>query len=174
MSEELQQGQSPVATPATPEVQPQADNKAVHAYREIQSERDAALAKASTLEEYEKLTPRLQHQLELQKKTILQYEAKEKVSKLVAENPHLAKLAAIEDFSGKTDEEINAWGKAMTETLNSITGAVTTQPAPTENNAPAVQPVAGFASDGQMITPEALKEMPLDKQKAYLKAHGII
>lgn len=176
MSDEIT-GQSPAATTAPAAVQPTTtpDPKQIHAYREIQSERDAAIAKASTLEEYEKLTPRLQDQVERQKKTIAQLEAEKKVSKLVQENPHLAKLAALQDFSGKTDEEINAWGKAATETLNSMVPTTTTQTAPTGQEAPNVQPVSAAAtSGGQLMTPEALAKLPVDQQRAYLVANGII
>ncbi len=169
---ELNPEQSPVA-PVAPAVQPE-EPKAVHAYREIQSERDAAVAKASTLEEYEKLTPRLQEQVEKQKKTILQFEAKDKVSKLLETNPYLKPLAALQDFTGKSDEDINAWGKAATDTLNSMKGNATTPLEPTSPSAPGVQPVTATAADGQMITPEALKLMPVAEQRAYLIAHGII
>jgi hypothetical protein len=176
-----QEGTAPVA-PQEGSVQPPQTDKAVLEYRELQSRHDSAQHQVTTLEEANRELPRVKEQAAKLVNENKQLRNQVIVTELVSANPHLKKLAELQDFSGMSPDDISEWGQAATEALNSVGGAAETQPdggsnvQPEGTEAPDVgSGKAASAGSGQgQMSAEAFKQLDKKAARDYLISAGLL
>lgn len=138
-------------------------DQSVVAYQKIQGERD----------HYQSLSEREKAQVEKLMNTNKALENELAVTRITASNPHLKDVAALQDFSGKSVEEINAWGEAMTRAINSARGTTTVSATATVE-APSVDSAKAPAAPAQDISGEQFAKLSLADKKKYLQSKQVI
>lgn len=149
------------------------DNQAI-AYQKLQGERDHFKHQADLAGDYKTGFERVQTQNEKLLQTNKELENKLAIAQVTSANPHLKDVAPLYDFSGKSVDEINAWGEQMTKAMIAARGGsnttATTQPS---EEAPNVESAKSPTSPAQTLSNEAFAKLSLADKKKYLQSMGL-